>query len=319
MNEKLLTLSIVCIYCITAAISYRNTLRNARSLPTIEPSLPTVDLIIFSFDRPMQLYALCESIEHHMQGLENTTVIYRASDEAFEQAYNQVKQRFASTDFIRQGSQPSKDFKPLLISSLRSGRAPYVCFAVDDMVVKQDIDLIEVTQMLEQTHAYGFFLRLGTHISSCYMLNQKQPIPLYTQVSDNILAWSFKDGIHDWNYAHTVDMTVYRKKDLILDFITMDYTNPNTLEASWARNMRLTKYTTGLCYSTSAVVNIPMNLVQEVYSNRSMHSWTAEQLLEKFNEGLKFDIKPLDGILNESCHIAYTLPFVQREPSLQHS
>ncbi len=319
MNKKILNLSIVCIYCIAAAISYRNTLHQARSLPTIEPSLPTVDLIIFSFDRPMQLYALCESIEHHIQGLESTTVIYRASNDAFDTAYNQVKQRFASINFIRQGPQPSKDFKPLLISSLRSGRSPYVCFAVDDMIVKKDIDLTEVTQALEQTNAYGFFLRLGTHISFCYMLNQKQPLPQYTKVSDNILTWSFKDGIHDWNYAHTVDMTIYRKKDLILDFLIMDYTNPNTLEATWARKAQLIQHKTGLCYQASSVVNIPMNLVQEVCNNHSMLSWTAEQLLEKFNNGLKFDIVPLDGILNESCHIAYTLPFIQREPCLQHA
>jgi len=319
MNAKIFKVSIIFIYCMAAAISYRNTLHQVRSLPTIDPSLSTVDLIIFSFDRPMQLYALCESIEQHMQGLESTTVIYRASNESFDHAYNQVKQRFTSTNFIRQGSQPSKDFKPLLISSLRSGRAPYVCFAVDDMVVKQDIDLIEVTQMLEQTHAYGFFLRLGTHLSLCYMLNQKQPTPHYTQATDDMIAWSFKDGTHDWNYAHTVDMTIYKKQDIIQDFVTMDYTNPNSLEASWARNAQLIQHRTGLCYQTSAVVNIPMNLVQEVYNNRSMHSWTAEQLLEKFNNGFKFDIKPLDGILNESCHIAYTLPFIQREPCLQHA
>ena len=35
-----------------------------------------VDLIIFSYDRPMQLYALLESIETYVRGLENINTIY---------------------------------------------------------------------------------------------------------------------------------------------------------------------------------------------------------------------------------------------------
>jgi hypothetical protein len=179
------------------------------------------------------------------------------------------------------------------------------------MIVKKGVNLTKITQLLEQTHAYAFFLRLGTHISYCYTLNRQQPNPHYTKVCDTIFAWSFKDGQYDWNYANTVDMTVYRKKDIIRDFLTMDYTNPNTLEAAWSQRSKLCA--TGLCFDISAVVNIPMNLVQDVYNNRSMNSLTPKQLLEKFNQGFKFDIKPLDSILNTSCHITCTLQLVQRE------
>ena len=41
------------------------------------------DLIIFSFNRPMQLYALLESVEKYLTGIEETVIIYRAGNERF--------------------------------------------------------------------------------------------------------------------------------------------------------------------------------------------------------------------------------------------
>jgi hypothetical protein len=300
------------IYLVIAIITYNHSLHSITALKHVDNSLKTVDFIIFSYDRPMQLYALLESIENNLTGLESTSVIYRASDDRFTNGYKELEQRFAGVKFIKQGNNPAHDFKPLVLEAFKAGKAPYICFAVDDIIVKNHADLTEATQALVATGAYGFFLRLGTHLTTCYSENKNQPLPPLSTLPNSMYLWALKDGIHDWGFAHTVDMTIYKKSDIIQDFITMNYTNPNKLEGIWSHNTQKSLSKKGLCYTNSIVVNIPTNLVQDVCNNRHMNSWTTEQLLEKFNLGQKIDISTLHGINNESCHIAYALTFINR-------
>lgn len=60
------------------------------------------DLIIFSYQRPLQLYALLESVEQRVRALKNIFVIYRADDAAFQAAYVEVKGTFSNVKFYRQ-------------------------------------------------------------------------------------------------------------------------------------------------------------------------------------------------------------------------
>ncbi len=311
-TQSKLTLLAILVYSAFMVIMYEHALKDATALPNIDPSLTTVDLIIFSFDRPMQLYALLESLNLNITGIESTTVIYRSSHDRFTQAYAQVAQQFPKVRFIQQGKQPAHDFKPLLLEAFRSGKSPYICFAVDDIIVKTRADMTAATRAMATTGAYGVYLRLGQHLTQCYSESKAQPVPPLSSIENSILSWTLNDGSHDWHYANTVDMTIYRKKDLIKTFVTMDYANPNKLEGIWARYAHEHLNKKGLCFSDSVVVNIPVNLVQDVCHNRHMNAWSTDQLLEKFNEGLKIDISPLQGIKNESCHIDYSLTFTNR-------
>ncbi len=79
------------------------------------------DLIIFSFDGPMQLYALLESIDKYVQNKGETTVIYRSSLPEFLKGYEKVKYSFPQIKFLEQGSQ--KEFNPLVLQALNTGMA----------------------------------------------------------------------------------------------------------------------------------------------------------------------------------------------------
>jgi hypothetical protein len=288
---------------------YRHTLDISTKLKNINHSLKTVDLIIFSYDRPMQLYALLESIDKNLTGIESTTVIYRSSNARFAHAYKRVEHQCSHINFIEQGARPAHDFKPLVMQAFKAGSSAYICFAVDDIIIKSHADLTQATQALESTGSYGFFLRLGSHVTTCYSANKLQHIPPLTHMPHEICQWTFYEGSYDWNFAHTVDMTIYKKATIVQDFITMKYSNPNRLESSWSHYAKQHLNEKGLCYNQSVAVNIPTNLVQDVCDNRHMNSWTPEQLLEKFNVGQKIDISTLQDIKNESCHIAYSLTF----------
>lgn len=272
------------------------------------------DFIIFSYDRPMQLYALLESTEHYLTGIDSIAVIYRTSNERFANGYAIVQQRFPGAKFIHQGTSPRSDFKPLLLQTFKNGNANYILFAPDDIIVKNYADLHTCTQAMEKYNAYGFFLRLGTHLTYCYATAHPQPVPALSLVDQDLYTWKFNspDATWDWAYPNNVDMTIYRKQDILYALETLAYRNPNTMEGTWASTQGSVAQKKGLCFTESIIVNIPVNSVQDEFENRHMRSWTTLQLLEIFESGKKIDIQSVAGIKNKSCHIEFPLQFIQR-------
>jgi len=271
------------------------------------------DLIIFSYDRPMQLYALLESVTRYMTGINTITIIYRSSNDAFENSYKQVRNTFPSIAFVKQHMR--EEFKSLVLAAMNQTTAEHIIFSVDDIIVKDYIDLNASIKHLEQTQAYGFYLRLGTHLSFCYSEQLNQQIPPYAQIENDICAWQFSCGEHDWGYPNTVDMTLYRKKDLVPLFEQFNFDSPNTLEGQWASYKPLINI--GLFYQKSKIVNIPLNLVQQEACNPNMNLYSAQELLDKFEQGLKLNINPLYLIENESAHIAFEPTFILRNHDLK--
>jgi hypothetical protein len=271
-----------------------------------------VDLVVFSFNRPIQLYALLESVEKYMTHVGQISVIYRASDELFACGYEAIKMKFAHAVYYEQSNQPFADFKPLTMRATFESPSDYVLFAVDDIVVTQPVDLNVCTDTLERTGAYGFYLRLGVNITQCYMLYDcYTPVPYNHLIAPGIYQFTFKDGIGDWGYPNTVDMTVYRKKDIKTMFESLAFHNPNSLEGMWAAYPDLNKQ--GLFFERSVMVNTPLNIVNENRTNRAEHSYTSKELLAIFNNGLKIDINPLSTVVNKAPHMAYVPTFVKRD------
>lgn len=272
-----------------------------------------VDLVIFSFNRPLQLYALLESVEKYMTGVGQIHVVYRASDGNFDRGYTLVEQQFKQVFWHKQGDQPQQDFKPLTLQATFGSPASYIIFAVDDIVVKDKVDLAFCAQMLEKTDSYGFYMRLGKNLNHCYSYNSApQPLPPLAQEVENIFSWHFKDGRYDWAYPHTVDMTIYRKKEIESDLRLYSYTNPNRLEDIWNMRSRAIFHKKGLCFAASKIVNMPLNRVQHEYQNRAMDELTPQDLLNEFLAGKKMDLEPLYCVDNKGAHMEYSPTFINR-------
>ncbi|MDB6081733.1 MAG: hypothetical protein JWO53_1005 [Chlamydiia bacterium] len=271
-----------------------------------------VDTIAFSFDRPLQLYAYLESTEKYLRGVGVTHVIYRATNEDYERAYLEVAHRFPTTIFHKQSIEPHNNFKELVLSSLYSKDSPssYMLFAVDDLIVKDYVDLEVCTQALEEQQAWGFFLRLGKNINYCYMIDKSTPLPKGVDLEKNMFCRQFFQGDGDWGYPNTTDMTVYRKNDLTQFLQNEEFINPNSLELSWQKWIKMDGK--GLCFQTSKNINIPLNVVNLSWCNRHNHSFTPQELLEKFGQGKKMDITAFHQIENISPHIDLMPTFVDR-------
>ena len=267
------------------------------------------DCIVFSFDRPLQLFALLESMQKHVKGVHQVSVLYRVSDQVFTKAYNDVISTFPDVVFIKQGEKPAEDFKPLLLKVLKGSPAEYVMFAVDDMVVKDDIDCSQAMDAMQATGAEGFFFRLGKHVTYSFANDVEQGVPNGIALAGGVMAWQFSHGKGDWWYPHSVDMTLYKKSEFMPLFEKKKYVHPGKLEEKWAGKPDYNRI--GLCYESSKVLNIPLNLVLK-NQNRFLKSYSVSELLKTFKQGLKMDISPLNQMKNRSAHIEYEPTFIVR-------
>ena len=278
--------------------------------PTGEKSRETADIVIFSCDRPLQLFACLESIYRYMVGFQEIHVLCRANKDGYLSGYQKVASCFPEVDFVFQGKEPKKDFKPLLLKTLFESPSEYVMFATDDDIVKDFTDLATCMDMMSKTGAYGFYLRLGAHISYSYQFSRDQLVPSSIDLGKGIFAWNIQIGCSDWEFPHTLDMTLYRKSVLKTPFEKMRYKNPNSLEFCWAKAV-LPEHEVGLYFEHSKVVNIPLNVVSRT-GNPHMNYLTAPELQAKFEQGFKIDIEPLYRVENSSPHFEYYPEFILR-------
>jgi len=268
-----------------------------------------VDLVLFSFDRPLQLFSALESVQQYLTGYQTITVLYRVSDNRFDAAYNMVKTAFPLVRYLKQSENPRKDFKPLLLRTILNSPSEYIVFGVDDMIIKDFVDLNFCQQMMEKTGAYGFFLRFGRHIQQSYMSQKPQAVPSSVPLNNGVFAWDFRKGEYDWGFSNNMDMTLYRKSDIKTWFTELNYKNPNSLEFKWAQHPP--ENTIGLYFEYSKMVNLPLNIVNQSDCPH-MNFMTAEELLVKFNQGFKIDINPLFQVMNPSPHYDYIPEFIPR-------
>ena len=189
----------------------------------------SADLIIFSYNRPLQLYALLESVHKYVSGFDQIMVIYRASDESFENAYSIVKTDFPATSFYCQHNAPH-DFKSLVLDCLGKAANRYILFAVDDVVVKDRVDIDACVEQMQMHDVYGFFLRLGKNLNYSYATFSDQALPSFIVDQNGICVWNFAGADGDWGYPNSLDMTLYLKADLMKLLIELDYQSPNQLE-----------------------------------------------------------------------------------------
>ena len=266
----------------------------------------TADLIIFSYNRPLQLYSYLESIENNVTGLEKIIVIFR-TDQEYEAAYKQVKLKF--TNIIYQKQVYSQDFKPLLNQAINNA-GKYIIFGVDDIIVRDKINLESCQKMLESTKAYGFYFRLGKNINYCYNLNCPAIQPKLNLINENTYLFSFSEGSGDWAYPNSLDMVLLRTSSVKGIFLNLNYSSPNQLESAWSSMSN--KKQNGLCPKISAIVNLPLNIVSD-FKNKHLNSYRSKDFLKKFNEGYKLDIADISNQIPNSPHMNYIPKFIRKE------
>ncbi len=273
------------------------------------------DIVVCSFNRPLQAYALLESFDKWVTGYNKIFVICR-SDAPYSESYKIVEEAFPHVEFIYQSvNNVENSFKPIVLDVLyeeRSTDANYFLFAMDDMVILDRIDLIEGCRLLNSDKdVHGFYYRLGKNITKAeFIRSTKTGIPPLKNRGNDIFSWDFSKGHPDWRYPNTLDFTLYRKSTFKNAFYRLPYKHPNSLEGELAGRGPKGKF--GLCYGHSKMVNMPMNRVNTDVPNDIIGNYSAEDLLKVFLQGKKMDILSIDNSKVESVHQDMHFTFIDR-------
>lgn len=233
------------------------------------------DLVIYSHDRPLQLYAFLESIKKNVKGLGRLTVFYQSKNEHFTRAYEEVKAAFPSYEFVK----TSQNFKDQLLTTITAFPAHFIMFALEDEIVKEPLDLAKCAAELQKKGAYGFFLNKGGNVvHSVYLDN-----PVY--------AWQFiKDSA-------PLEMGLYSKEMVLSQLRPLQFSDFDTLKNPWASSVDSKKI--GLCYETAKILTISIN--QDL-----------DLLLTKFHEGLKIDLDSIFQVGNAAIDVEREPTYVKR-------
>jgi hypothetical protein len=271
-----------------------------------------VDLVIFSYDRPLQLYALLESSEKYLKGLHSIHVVLRTSEKKYSSAYRHVFKHFPYVKVHKQAKNYlARTFKKRTFDAVfgKKSKARYFMFAVDDMIVTDYVNLTKCVNAMRKYRPWFFSLRIGKNIHLDTIQNIPSPPPPHKK-SKNMIKWQFADGKGAWGYPNSTDMTIYRKKDIRYFLKKGRYSNPNTMEGAWM--LRGAKRKRGLSFVHSKVINIPLNTVNTSWTLPNMNV-SPHELLEHFNAGLKIDIDTFFKVRNYATHMNYTPTFTQRQ------
>lgn len=265
-----------------------------------------VDLLIFSRNRPMQLTATLESIEKHITGLKTITVLCHTDNDDFLRGYENVQKDFSYVTFVMQErNNRQTHFKRQLLELVETLQAPYFMFAVDDIIVTDKVDLQQCCKLLQATDAYSFHLRVGKDITHS---SKKQPmsLPPLHPIKGGVYAWFIHEaGGFDsyFGYPYSVDMTIFPRELVVHYTRRSQCVSPNTFEGYWNWSTpRLPQKTRALCYPTSRLVNIDLNLVQEGWDPSLPCRYSAEQLLKMYEDGLRIDVDNLFQANHNACH-----------------
>ena len=60
-----------------------------------------LNLVVFSYNRPLQLYAFLESFQRLAKGCQRISVVFKADSPEFKQGYKIVKEQFPNVEFLK--------------------------------------------------------------------------------------------------------------------------------------------------------------------------------------------------------------------------
>lgn len=193
----------------------------------MERGPPSISVLCFSKDRPLQLEAYLNSLFRMCVEPLSVTVLYTCGGR-FAAAYNRLGSFFPEVDFVRES-----DFKGQVLDYLGQVRTPLFMFGCDDVVFRRTWEPRQIWRAFQDLPGLiGFSLRLGREITFCGTMGRGMSNPRF-QRRDPFLVWDWCASELDWGYPWELDCTVYSTqfvRDMLTAIRTLDWAHPNKLE-----------------------------------------------------------------------------------------
>lgn len=259
-------------------------------------------------DRAMQLHALLGSYVDNVHNRAKLSILYRATTEAHEIAYQEVFDEYQGVieTIIKQDTRQS--FRSHLNNILQGSSAEYLFFLVDDDLFIEKFDLVNFANL---TTFYSVpSMRMGLNLTQSYVVQKVQPLPANVPFElahstvgskDELTYWRWCDGALDWGYPLSVDGHLFLRKEIMAFATNTEFDSPNTFEGNMQKYLPQFSNRFGIAYEKSRMVNIPYNRVQNDIENihANVHQ---DYMLEKWQAGNRINWRSYYGMANESVH-----------------
>lgn len=252
--------------------------------------------VVFSKDRAMQLAALLGSYFYYTKNPAPLFILFTYSSPQHAAAYELLQKEFQSfsVSFIAESN-----FHFQLNEIVTGIEADRIFFMTDDAIFLDHYDLNDCLNFDPVKHIFS--LRHGTDLSYCFPYKKNQLIPDFvTETIDGekfyTWTWAHMKDSPDWIYPLSIDAAIFLKKEMGFMLSRIEFQSPNSLESAMQLYNPLFLKRKGVCYSKVKYVNVTCNMVQKEFNNNSIGSFTAEELLERFNNGERINWKQLGGL-----------------------
>lgn len=253
--------------------------------------------LVFSRDRTMQLHALLTSYIQQVKNFCQLSILYKATDEGSKQSYEVLKKEFEDFPFrfIEETA-----FAEQVIAWLRQQSADRIFFMTDDAVFLDSFDMNDL--LLFNPLDEIFSLTKGKDLQYCFTMDVKQALPFFDTlitkggISFNAWKWGNYPSSPDWTYPLSVDGTFFMREEILCIAEHITFKTPNSLEANMQLFIDFFLQRKGICYDKVKMINVPCNLVQNEFNNRSTGFFKIEQLQALWQEGKRIDVKMFYGL-----------------------
>jgi len=270
-----------------------------------------ITCVIFSKDRALQLYALLESIKLYTSFNYRIIILYKVSNNNYKNSYNELITESKIFSLNIKWIKENGGFKKNLLSILKKINTHQVFFLTDDDIFIDKFNFSSCNKF--SSDKFIFSLRLSRNITYSYNEKKKINPPKFVKSLVNNKFFEFKwfEGSGEWAYPWSVNGHIYYLNEIKILSEILFYSGPNSYEASLQFLNFLTQNKVGVCSERAKIINNPINITQNEWSNRSGNLTTADYL-SAWQEGKKLNILALRGHNPRATHEVHKLPFIKR-------
>lgn len=272
-------------------------------------------VLIFSYNRALQLDATLRSLMFHCEDITEThiKILFKADSNIHRNQYVQIQKeylKFPEIQFVEETV-----FRADVISLMVP--FDYVLFLVDDNLFVEPFKLKDIVQILElEKESIGFSLRLGKNTNYCYSLNCQQDLPDYNTLNNMFMKFNWTNAKADFGYPLEVSSSVYSVIKLLPLIQKIPFNNPNTFEANLDANKSMFQNDFPFLhsYEKSKTFCAPINKVQTVAKDNRVGNrkeYSANELAKIYNDGKRIDISNYIGFTPNACHQEVKISFIE--------
>tara|TARA_B100000989_G_scaffold278203_1_gene239766 strand:+ start:14185 stop:15105 length:921 start_codon:yes stop_codon:yes gene_type:complete len=269
-----------------------------------------LEIVIFSFNRPLQLESLLQSLNSNLDGDVKINILYK-TDIKTNNSYEVLKKLFIKNrniNFIYQVESFKKSlFKLIKNLSDKKFSRKEILFFVDDQILFRKTKLNSIKKLFKIAPITT--LRIGINTTRSFNLNKRQSIKDYNySITKDLLTWQPLFKKDDISYVFSFDSSTIPLKLFSKFTRYLFYKGPNTLESA----MNYGGFTFKILrlkissFVKQCAINFVITKVQKETNNRGNFMEIKElQKLFKNNWKLKIDINEIDKFDSPHTDIGY--------------